>query len=97
MASTAIRESCYSELLEVLLKQMTVGFGKPLNSTKRQDIKRRTHFIHWIIDIDIAGPIAGGMINQQTIMFTHSVTNVNRNIVGHDKYLQVIAALVVFG
>jgi len=47
------------------------------------------------IDIESAGPMAAGMINQQTILFIYSVVSVNRNIVGYNKYLQVITVVVV--
>jgi len=43
----------------------------------------------------LLGPIAEGMINQQTI-FIYSVVSVNRNIVRYNKYLVVITVVVVF-
>jgi len=48
------------------------------------------------IDIDIAGPITEGTINQQTIrLFVYPQRE--QNIVGYIKYLLVIAEVVVFG
>jgi len=48
------------------------------------------------IDIDGAGPIVEGMINQQTMFVYPWRGHVNRNIVGYNKYVLVVTVVVVF-
>jgi len=50
------------------------------------------------IHIDNAGPVAEGMMDQQTIFIyrIRSVVSINGNIVGYNEYLLVMTVVVVF-
>jgi len=62
----------------------------PIGTVVRLQLKIR------IIDINITGPIAEGMINQHTIFVYKYLINIKRNIVIYNKFLLIIAAVAVF-